>query len=430
MLASSELIDLVKEYNLEANVDLLKKAYMFAMDVHGVQKRASGIPYFCHPVEVACLLIELRLDVPTIIAGLLHDTQEDAGVTSEELEEIFGAEIAFLVDGVTKLSKINYPTSTTYQAENFQKFILAVSRDIRVLLIKLADRLNNMRTINNIFSIEKRKGIALETLRVYAPLAGRMGMSTIKDEMEDKAFHILHPEEYNAIFLRLNKIRNEDQDFIQNTIVELKEILAGAKIDSDISGREKKIYSIWKKMQNRNVSLERINDIMAFRIVVATVQQCYSTLGVIHTHFQIVPGKFKDYISIPKLNNYQSLHTTVIGPSRQAIEIQIRTKEMHQTANKGIAAHLLYKNEEIVAEKENFQIYSELKNMITAIQNSGSSEEIIHHSKLELFDNKVFCFTPKGDLIILPYNATAIDFAYEIHTAVGNTCAGVKVNGR
>jgi GTP pyrophosphokinase len=430
LITSSELISLVKGYDPNASEDLIRKAYIFAMEAHGVQKRASGAPYFYHPAEVAKFLAELKLDVQTVITGLLHDVIEDTPVTFGELEEIFGAEIAFLVEGVTKLTKINYTSSDMHQAENFRKFLLAISKDIRVLIVKLIDRLNNMQTLNYVTSIEKRKKISRETLEIYAPLAERIGMSIIKEEMEDLAFYNLHPEEYSAISLRLDRIREKDHNFVQNTILELERVFKDAEITAEISGREKKIYSIWLKMQRQNVTLEQITDIVAFRIIVNTIQECYLSLGVIHTNYPITPGKFKDYISIPKLNDYRSLHTTVIGPLKQAIEVQIRTKEMHRVADEGIAAHWSYKNDEVIPGKDDPKNYSWIRSLLTILQSSGSSEEIMAHSKLEIFENEVFCFTPTGDLIALPRGATAVDFAYEIHSDVGNTCIGVKINGK
>jgi GTP pyrophosphokinase len=403
---------------------------MFAMEAHGAQKRASGSPYFYHPAEVARLLAELRMDVPTLVTGLLHDVLEDTNVTFEELEEIFGSEVAFLVDGITKLSSVNYTSSKAHQAENFRKFLLATSNDIRVLVVKLVDRLHNMRTINYIDSLEKRKKISLETLEIYAPLAERIGMNVIKDEIEDIAFYNLHPSEYSAISLRLEQIRSKDDNFVQNTVKELQRVLHDHGIDAMVSGREKKVYSIWKKMQKRNVSLEQINDIIAFRVIVKTVDQCYLSLGIIHTNFQIMPGRFKDYISIPKLNNYRSLHTTVMGPFKQGIEIQIRTEEMHRVADEGIAAHWSYKEGNVVTSDDDPKKYNWIKGLLAILQNSSTPEDIMNNSKLEMFDNEVFCFTPNGDLITLPRGATAIDFAYEIHTSIGNSCVGVRINGK
>ncbi len=430
MLTSSELISLVQKYEPNANVDLLRKAYVFAIEAHGIQKRASGSPYFYHPAEVARILAELRLDVPTVVTGLLHDVLEDTNVSFEELEEIFGSEIAFLVAGVTKLSKINYTSSKAHQADNFRKFLLAISKDIRVLIVKLVDRLHNMRTLNYIASIEKRKRIALETLDIYAPLAERIGMNAIKDEIEDIAFYNLHPNEYSAISMKLEQIRSKDNNFVQNTILELQKIFGESKLEATISGREKKVYSIWKKMQRRNVTLEQINDIIAFRVIVKTVEQCYLALGIIHTHYQIMPGRFKDYISIPKLNNYRSLHTTVIGPFKQPIEVQIRTEEMHRIADDGVAAHWAYKEGSVVVKDNDPKKYSWIKSLLTVLKNSGSPEEVMDNSKLEMFEDEVFCFTPNGDLITLPRGATAVDFAYSIHTAIGNTCIGVRLNGK
>jgi GTP pyrophosphokinase len=429
LITSTELVNLVKKYDQNANVDAIRKAYMFAMDVHGIQKRDSGSPYFYHPAEVARILAELMLDTPSVVSGLLHDVLEDTNVSFEELEEIFGSEVAFLVDGVTKLSKLNYSSSKTHQSENFRKFILASSRDIRVLVIKLVDRLHNIRTLNYISSIEKRKKIALETLEIYAPLAERIGMSVIKDEIEDVAFYTLHPTEYGIITTKLEKIKM-DNNFVQNIISELNRVLKEANINAIISGREKKAYSIWKKMQCRNVPLDQINDIIAFRIIVKTLNQCYLSLGVIHTNFQIVPGRFKDYISIPKLNNYRSLHTTVIGPFNQRIEIQIRTEEMHRVANDGVAVHWSYKDGYIFTRSDEPQKYNWIKNLLTILKNPETPEDVMDNFKLEMFNNEVFCFTPAGDLITLPKHATAVDFAYEIHSSIGNTCIGVRINGK
>ncbi|MDR2765881.1 MAG: bifunctional (p)ppGpp synthetase/guanosine-3',5'-bis(diphosphate) 3'-pyrophosphohydrolase [Holosporaceae bacterium] len=430
MLTSSELIELVKKHDPNMEESLLRKAYAFAMEVHGLQKRASGSPYFSHPVEVARILAELGLDVVTVITGLLHDVLEDTNVCPEELEEIFGSEIAFLVEGVTKLSRINYPSSKVHQAENFRKFLMAISQDIRILVIKLVDRLHNMRTLNYVTSIEKRKKISLETLEIYVPLAERIGMNAIKDEMEDVAFYNTHPSEYRAISMKLEQIRNKDNNFIQNTILELRLVFNKAGIDAQISGREKKAYSIWKKMQRHSVTIEKINDIIAFRVIVKTVEQCYLVLGVIHTNFQIMPGRFKDYISIPKLNNYRSLHTTVIGPMRQPVEVQIRTEEMHRVADEGVAAHWSYKSGEVLVRKDEPSRYSWIKNLLTILQDSGNPEEVMDNTRLEMFKDEVFCFTPSGDLISLPRGATAVDFAYDIHTAIGNTCIGAKINGK
>ncbi|MBO6055736.1 MAG: bifunctional (p)ppGpp synthetase/guanosine-3',5'-bis(diphosphate) 3'-pyrophosphohydrolase [Alphaproteobacteria bacterium] len=428
MYTSSQLIDLVHTYDPDANGDLIRKAYIFAMESHGMQKRASGSPYFYHPAEVARILGELHMDVATVVTGLLHDVIEDTNVSFEEIGEIFGTEIAFLIEGVTKLSKISYTSSQVRQTENFRKFLMAITQDIRVLVVKLVDRLHNMRTLNYIPSSDKRKRIALESLEIYAPLAERVGMNVIKDEIEDIAFFNLHPNEYRIITQKLDLIRSQDEHFVENTILALRKVFSDSGIHATITGREKTAYSIWKKMQKQNVNLEQIHDIIAFRVIVRTVEQCYMALGVIHTNFQIMPGRFKDYISIPKLNNYRSLHTTVIGPFKQPVEVQIRTEEMHRVAEEGIAAHWSYKNGDIVAGENDPKNYNWIRSLIAILQNSGSANEIMDNSKLEMFEDEVFCFTTKGDLITLPKGATAVDFAYEIHTEIGNTCIGVRIN--
>lgn len=430
MISSAQLIDLVKAYAPNVDTSVIQRAYIFAMDAHGMQKRASGVPYLNHPTEVARILAEMHMDIQTVVTGLLHDVIEDTSSSFEEIEEIFGSEIAFLVEGVTKLSRINYTSSKAQQGENFRKFIMAIAHDIRVLIVKLVDRLHNMRTLNYIMSDSKRKRISLETLEIYAPLAERIGMNDLKDELEDIAFYNLYPNEYSMISLRLEEIGSKSNNFVQNTQVELRRIFEEAKISAVISGRQKKAYSIWKKMHRRNVALEQINDIIAFRIIVQTVEECYQSLGVIHTNFQVMPGRFKDYISVPKLNGYRSLHTTVIGPMKLPIEVQIRTEEMHKVADEGIAAHWSYKSGEVTADQIEATKYRWLNSLLTIMQNSHLAEEMLDNSKLEMFTDEVFCFTPNGDLIALPRGATAIDFAYEIHTDVGNSCIGVKINGK
>lgn len=429
MITSSELIKLILRKNPSAKVDTIKKAYMYAMEAHGSQKRHSGPPFFYHPAEVARILAEIGMDVPTIATGLLHDVLEDTNTSFEELEELFGSEIASLVQGVTKLSAVKYSSREEYQAENIRKFIFAISRDPRILIVKIVDRLHNMRTLQYM-RLEKQKEIALETLDIYAPLAEKIGMNNIKEEMEDMAFYILYPREYSFLEERVEQLQSKDKDFVPHTIKELQSVLKKAGIDGEVHGRVKRAYSIWKKMQRRNVTFEQINDIVAFRIIVKTVEQCYLSLGVIHTNFLIVPGRFKDYISVPKLNGYKSLHTTVIGPSKQKIEIQIRTEEMHLLCEKGNAAHYSYKNLELVANSEDAKNYAWISNLMEAIKNSNTPEEIMENAKLEMFHDKVFCFTPDGKLIKLPRGATAIDFAYEVHTDVGNRCTGVQINGK
>lgn len=429
MITSSELIKLTQRRNPAAKIDTIKKAYMYAMEAHGSQKRSSGPPFFYHPAEVARILAEIGMDVPTIATGLLHDVLEDTNTSFEELEELFGSEIASLVQGVTKLSSVKYSSREEYQAENIRKFIFAISRDLRILIVKIVDRLHNMRTLQYM-RMEKQKEIALETLDIYAPLAEKIGMNAIKEEMEDIAFYILYPREYSFLEERVEQLQSRDKDFVPHTIRELQNVLKKAGIDGEVHGRVKRAYSIWKKMQRRNVTFEQINDIVAFRVIVKTIEQCYLSLGVIHTNFLIVPGRFKDYISVPKLNGYKSLHTTVIGPSKQKIEIQIRTEEMHQLCEKGNAAHYSYKNLELIANSEDAKNYAWISNLLEAIKDSSTPEEIMENAKLEMFHDKVFCFTPDGRLIKLPRGATAIDFAYEVHTDVGNRCTGVQINGK
>lgn len=428
MLSSSDLIDHVKSYEPTADLDLIKKAYLFAMDAHGMQKRASGIPYFSHPIEVAKILIDMKFDSNMIIAALLHDVVEDTAITIERIKSDFGDNIAWLVNGVTKLNKIAYTSAKEHQADNFRKFLLSISEDVRVLIIKLADRLHNMRTLYAVKDKEKRRRIAIETMDIYAPLAERIGMQAIKDELDDRAFFALYPDEYNAILVKLEQIRHKDANFINTVVQTLEKVLKEHNVDAIISGREKRPCSIWRKMCNQNVALDKLNDIMAFRIVVETVEECYKVLGIVHVMFPIIPGRFKDYISIPKLNNYRSLHTTVLGPYQQKIEVQIRTREMHQSAESGVAAHWSYKDGGVVsADNKN---YKWLKNLISILENSNASSETVDESKLEMYENNVFCFTPNGDIISLPVGATCIDFAYSIHTSIGNKCVGCKVNGR
>ena len=430
VITLSELIKSVKAYNPDANVDMIRKAYMFVFEAHDVQERASGSAYFHHPAEVARLLAEMRLDVPSIVTGLLHDVIEDTSISLEELEEVFGTEIAFLVSGVSKLSKVNFSSFTTHQSENLRKFILATTKDLRVLIVKLADRLHNMRTINYISSIEKRKKIALETLEIYAPLAEKIGMTIIRDDMEELAFYTLHPNEYRAIDQRLEELKSKDEDFIKKTIAGLERVFKESDLDARISGREKKAYSIWKKMQRTNVPLAQINDIIAFRVIVKNVKDCYAALGVIHTNFLIMPGRFKDYISIPKLNNYRSLHTTVIGPLKQRVEIQIRTEEMHRIADSGAAAHWAYKDGEVVTQAEKSTQYNWFKGLLSVMENSKTPEEMMENAKIEILSSsEIFCFTPTGELTTIQQGATVVDFAYEIHTSVGNALIGAKING-
>src|ERR1700722_12936523 len=426
MMRQFELVERVKAYDPSANEDAINRAYVFSMKAHGAQKRASGDPYFSHTVEVAGILSGMKLDAASIITGLLHDTVEDTLATLEEIEKLFGPEIARLVDGVTKLSRLELQSDQTKQAENFRKLVLAMSEDIRVLLVKLADRLHNMRTLHFIGDKMKRRRIARETVEIYAPLAERIGIHGIKDELEDLAFAELYPDARNGILSRLAFLRQEGGDLPGRIVAALERDMAQEKIVASVSGREKAPYSIWRKMQIKNVAFEQLSDIMAFRVVVETIPECYQVLGVVHGRYPTVPGRFKDYISTPKPNGYRSLHTAAIGPERNRIEIQIRTREMHEEAELGVAAHWAYKSN---ARSDGKQ-YRWLRELLEIVDNAQRPEEFLEHTKLELFQDQVFCFTPKGDLIALPRGATPVDFAYAVHSGVGDTTVGSKVNGR
>lgn len=424
MLRQYELVDLVKSYDPEADEDALNRAYVFAMKKHGGQLRTSGDPYYSHPIEVAGILTKFKLDSASIIAGLLHDTVEDTDTTIEEVRELFGDQVASLVDGLTKLAMIEQKSGSSKQAENFRKLLLAMSDDIRVLLIKLADRLHNMRTLH-FCPPEKRQRIARETLDIYAPLAERIGMQEVKDELEEIAFAELHKEAHDSIIARLNFLREQGSNIVPKIIAQLEKDMAENGIKATVTGREKAPYSIWRKMQQKNASFEQLSDIMAFRICVEDIATCYQALGVIHSKYHMVPRRFKDYISTPKPNGYQSIHTGVIGPEDTRIEIQIRTYEMHEIAEKGVAAHWAYKQGQ-KAEGRNFRWIREL---LEILDQAANPEEFLENTKLEMYNDQVFCFTPKGDLIGLPRGATPVDFAYAVHSKVGNTCVGAKVNG-
>lgn len=426
MIRQYELVEAVKTYDPDADEDLLNRAYVFAMKVHGTQKRTSGDPYFTHPLEVAGILVKMRLDVATIATALLHDTVEDTIATIEEIEKMFGKEVAFLVDGVTKLSQIEFQSDKAKQAENFRKLLVAMSSDIRVLLVKLADRLHNMRTLHFVKSEEKKLRVAQETMEIYAPLAERIGLHTVKDELQDLAFSQLHPDAYQSIVARLNFLREQGNDPLTPIIKELKQVLADNGIKASVSGREKMPYSVWRKMQQKNITFEQLSDIIAFRIVVDTIPDCYRAMGVIHSTYPVVPGRFKDYISTPKQNNYQSIHTAVIGPNQHRIEIQIRTKEMEEISELGVAAHWQYKQ----GVSHDGHQYRWLRGLLDILETTEGPEDFLEHTKLEMFQDQVFCFTPKGDLITLPRGATAIDFAYAVHSNVGDHCTGVRINGR
>jgi GTP pyrophosphokinase len=426
MMRQPDLVELVRSYDPHTDEAALNRAYVYSMKAHGAQKRASGDPYFSHPVEVAGLLAGMRLDTASIVTGLLHDTVEDTVATLDDIEKLFGPEIARLVDGVTKLSRLELQSDQTKQAENFRKLVLAMSEDIRVLLVKLADRLHNMQTLRFIESAEKRRQIARETMDIYAPLAERIGMHRMKDQLEDLAFTELHPDARASVTARLGFLRDRGGDIVSRITAELTRKMTEDGLNPTVSGREKSAYSIWRKMQRKDVPFEQLADVMAFRVMVDDIGQCYHALGVIHSAYHVVPGRFKDYISTPKQNNYRSLHTGVIGPERQRIEVQIRTREMHEVAELGVAAHWIYKHE---AERTDGPQYRWLRELVDILEHS-SPEEFVEHTKLEMFQDQVFAFTPKGEVIALPRGATPVDFAYAVHSQIGDTCVGAKINGR
>jgi GTP pyrophosphokinase len=427
MIRQFELVERVKSYDPGTDEDALNRAYVYAMKVHGLQKRESGDPYFSHPIEVAGILTELKLDDNSIITALLHDVVEDTETTLDDVERMFGKEVARLVDGVTKLSLLELQSEQTKHAENFRKLVLAMSEDIRVLLVKLADRLHNMRTLSSVKSAEKRRRVARETMDIYAPLAERIGMHRFKDELEDLAFAQLNTDGRDSIQARLEFLRQAGEDLPDRIVDRLKRDLAEDGIEAWISGRVKSPYSIWRKMQRQNVAFEQLADLMAFRVVVGSVEQCYHALGMLHSRYPVVPGRFKDYVSTPKPNGYRSLHSGLIGPERQRIEVQIRTREMHEVAEFGVAAHWKYKQG---AQKVDGRQYRWLRELLDILEHASNPEEFLEHTKLEMFQDQVFCFTPKGDLIALPRGATPVDFAYAVHSEVGDTCVGSKVNGR
>ncbi|MBT4698488.1 MAG: bifunctional (p)ppGpp synthetase/guanosine-3',5'-bis(diphosphate) 3'-pyrophosphohydrolase [Proteobacteria bacterium] len=429
MLNQQEFLDKVKVYNNYIDENVVKKAYNFAFDVHKNQKRLSGDPYITHPIAVASILCDLKVDTATITTALLHDTIEDTEATYSEVNKLFGKEIADLVEGVTKISRLEDKSKEYSVAENFRKLILATSKDIRVLLVKLADRLHNMRTINNITNPDKKLRIAKETMEIYSPLAERMGMHNFRDELEDLAFNVLNPEARKLITDRL--ILNKEILGVTFSDISKKilKLLEEKDIKAKVTGREKTPFSIWRKIQGKRISLEQITDIVGFRIILDSVDTCYRTLGIFHTEWSMVPGRFKDYISVPKSNNYKSIHTSVIGPKRQKIEIQIRTHEMHEFAERGVAAHWNYKSNEKVSHNT-LKDYNWLKDLVEMLESGENPEHFFEYTKLQLFQDQVFCFTPKGALIRLPANATPIDFAYAVHTEIGDKCIGCKINGK
>ncbi|MVT55476.1 RelA/SpoT family protein [Bradyrhizobium yuanmingense] len=432
MMRQYDLVERVRSYNPNTNEDLLNRAYVYAMKAHGSQTRASGDPYFSHPLEVAAILTDLKLDDATIVAALLHDTIEDTEATRAEIDQIFGPEIGALVEGLTKLKRLELVSREAKQAENLRKLLLAIADDVRVLLVKLADRLHNMRTLDFV-PTESRRRIAEETLDIYAPLAGRMGMQEMREELEDLSFRTLDPEAYSVVMQRLDALAERNRNLIGEIEDQLSNNLRHRGLGARVYGRRKKPFSIWTKMERKSVGFEQLSDIFGFRLVVSDVEACYRALGIVHTTWPVVPGRFKDYISTPKQNDYRSIHTTVIGPGNQRVELQIRTEAMDQIAERGIAAHVFYKEgvgspTEFLKRESN--AFAWLRHTIGILSESANPEEFLEHTKLELFHDQVFCFTPKGKLIALPRHANVIDFAYAVHTDVGNSAVGCKINGK
>ncbi|MER9300295.1 bifunctional (p)ppGpp synthetase/guanosine-3',5'-bis(diphosphate) 3'-pyrophosphohydrolase [Mesorhizobium sp. M0621] len=435
MMRQYELVERVQRYKPDVNEALLNKAYVYAMQKHGHQKRASGDPYFSHPLEVAAILTEMHMDEATIAVALLHDTIEDTTATRAEIDDLFGPEMGKLVEGLTKLKKLDLVSKKAEQAENLRKLLLAISEDVRVLLVKLADRLHNMRTLDHMPEA-KRLRIAEETMDIYAPLAGRMGMQGMREELEEIAFRFINPEAYRAVTARLVEIFERNKGVLTDIEKALSTLFEKHAINASVKSRQKKPWSVFRKMEAKALSFEQLSDIFGFRVVVDTVEDCYRALGAIHTAWSMVPGRFKDYISTPKQNDYRSIHTTIVGPSRQRVELQIRTREMNKIAEYGVAAHSIYKdtggktNGAAHAISKETNAYAWLRRTIEQLAEGDNPEDFLENTKLELFQDQVFCFTPKGMLIALPRGATPIDFAYAVHTDVGDTCVGAKVNGR
>ena len=431
MMRQYELVERVQAYNPHTDEALLNKAYVYAMKKHGSQTRASGDPYFAHPLEVAAILTDLKLDDATIAVALLHDTIEDTDATRAEIDQMFGHDIGEIVDGLTKIERLNLVSREEAQAENLRKLLLAISADVRVLLVKLADRLHNMRTIGNL-APDKRKRIAAETMEIYAPLAGRMGMQDMRSELENLAFAVLQPEHFKAITGRLSEMQAEFAEAIAAVTTEMSQKLKDSGIEAKVSSRVKSPWSIATKIERKSIALEQLSDMIGFRVIVPTVEDCYRALGIIHTTWKVVPGRFKDYISVPKHNDYRSIHTTIVGVGRQRAELQIRTEEMHRVAEYGIAAHALYKEGatgDLHKLEGESRAFAGLRATIEHLTTGASAEDFLEYTKLELFQDQVFCFTPRGRLIALPRGATPIDFAYALHTDIGDTCVGAKING-
>ena len=431
MMRQYELVERVQAYNPNTDEALLNKAYVYAMQKHGTQRRASGDPYFAHPLEVAAILTDLKLDDASIAVALLHDTIEDTDATRAEIDQMFGAEIGSIVEGLTKIERLQLVTREEAQAENLRKLLLAISADVRVLLVKLADRLHNLRTLD-FMREDKRKRIAKETMDIYAPLAGRMGMQEMRQELEDLAFKQLQPDHYEAITSRLDEMKAEFADTITTIKTELAEKLKSEGIEARVSARVKSPWSIYTKIERKQIALEQLSDMIGFRVIVPTIPDCYRALGIVHTNWKVVPGRFKDYISVPKHNDYRSIHTTIVGVGRQRAELQLRTEEMHRVAELGIAAHALYKEgaTDIHKIENESKAFVWLRTTIEHLTAGASTEDFLEYTKLELFQDQVFCFTPRGRLIALPRGATPIDFAYALHTDIGDTAVGAKINGQ
>jgi len=435
MMRQYELVERVQRYKPDVNEALLNKAYVYAMQKHGHQTRASGDPYFSHPLEVAAILTDMHMDEATIAVALLHDTIEDTTATRQEIDDLFGSDLGKLVEGLTKLKKLDLVSKKAEQAENLRKLLLAISQDVRVLLVKLADRLHNMRTLDHM-PAEKRARIAEETMDIYAPLAGRMGMQGMREELEELSFQTINPEAYRTVSARLADMLAKNRGVIGEIEEALSSLFAKHDIAASVKGRQKKPWSVFRKMEAKALSFEQLSDIFGFRVIVDKVEDCYTALGAVHTTWSMVPGRFKDYISTPKQNDYRSIHTTIVGPSRQRIELQIRTKDMNTVAEYGVAAHALYKdangkpNGATHKLSKDTNAYAWLRKTIEQLSEGDNPEDFLENTKLELFQDQVFCFTPKGMLIALPRGATPIDFAYAVHTNVGDTCVGARVNGR
>lgn len=429
MMRQYELVERVTSYKRNANEALLNKAYVYAMQKHGEQFRANGDPYFSHPLEVAAILTDLHLDEETIAVALLHDTIEDTDATRSEIDDMFGEKIGLLVEGLTKLKRIDLVSKKAKQAENLRRLLLAISDDIRVLLVKLADRLHNMRTLHHMKE-HKRKRIATETMEIYAPLAGRIGMHDLREELEELSFKYINPQAYDTVKEHLAELAENNKKNITRITKELTARLEAEGINATVKSRQKKAWSVFRKMESKALGFEQLSDIFGFRVIVETVEECYRALGIVHTTWSVVPGRFKDFISTAKQNDYRSIHTTVVGPGKQRVELQLRTWEMHNVAEHGVAAHALYKDGVVDTSKHESEVFASLRKTIEQLAEGTNAEDFLEHTKLELFLDQVFCFSPKGRIIALPNGATPIDFAYAVHTDIGNSCVGCKINGK